>query len=400
MADTSTTSPVNLVPPVVEGGGGGLGRSFGGSSPAFTSQPFNLAGTAPAPIDIGLSPLPDFSATLNPNDLPLTPDRINNGPVSLAAPFAVNNTTNLASFGTAAPAPPPPVERAVLVSTNATNLPINETNYQIPFFLQSVLSTPAGSLPKGPLWVVTFENSFDTSAGAYIGNSGIPSIINKVDQYEPSIPKWNITKAIATICSDDFMKTKGCILTQNVTLPGEQIYHLAEGLQYNGFIRGAVGNGRQDYELLNIGFLNTNVSFVDNVIRPWVIMTGHLGMIARSGAQQYRTNITVRRLGVTDARQGPFIAQTFTFYGACPISVSSEDYTYDNENIVVKSASFVYQWYTVDSSHNVMARGNIGAGLSNRDLIIGNTGSRASNIQINPPASSTFPNAVTPYNLQ
>ena len=393
MADTSTTPPVNLVPPVVEGGG--LGRSFGGSSPAFTSQPFNfnLNENALVPTP-GLTPLPDTSSLNNNQNLVANYSPLN---VDLRT---INNTTNLASFGTAVPAPPPPVERAVLASTNTTNLPINETNYQIPFFLQSVLSTPAGSLPKGPLWVVTFENSFDTSAKAYIGNSGIPSIINNVDQYEPSIPKWNITKAIATICSDDFMKTKGCILTQNVTLPGEQIYHLVEGLQYNGFIRGAVGNGRQDYELLNIGFLNTNVSFVDNVIRPWVIMTGHLGMIARSGAQQYRTNITVRRLGVTDARQGPFIAQTFTFYGACPISVSSEEYTYDNENVVVKSASFVYQWYTVDSSHNVMARGNIGAGLSNRDLIIGNTGSRASNIQINPPASSTFPNAVTPYNLQ
>jgi len=373
---------------------------------ALINNPFNLAGTAPAPTDVGLSPLPDFSATLNPVPFQAqslsNPSTITAGNFGLTNPNAINNTDNFASNGTAVGNPKPsdtgstpvvePQVRAAIPP--ATTLPVSEMVYQIPFFLQSVLSTPAGALPKGPLWIVTFEGS--PNEGAYIGNSGIPQAVLSINDYEPGF--WNVTNAINTICSDSYMKTKGCILVQNVNLPGEQIYHTTEGLQYNGFIRGIVGNGRQDFETLRIGFLNTNVSFVDNVIRPWTIMTGHKGMIARSGKDQYRTNITVRRLGTNGAKQPPFILQTFTFYGACPISVDAEEYTTtDNETAVIKTATFVYQWYTVDTSRNVFAQGNVGSGVSNSALAT--TPTPQTGVVINPPAGSTFPSSVTPYNL-
>ena len=230
---------------------------------------------------------------------------------------------------------------------------------QIPFFLQNILSTPAGALPKGPLWIVQFEGSYDDSAGAYIGASGIPNIINQVADYEPKPTPWNTRKAIQTICSDNFLQTKACLLAQNVTVPGEGIVATGvEGIQYNGFIRGKVGGGRNDFEDLTIGFLNTNVSFVDNVIRPWVIMTGHKGLIARTGVDQYRTNISVHRLGISDHKDPPFILQTFNFYGVCPVQVSNEEYTYsDNGAPVIKNVTFTYLWYTVDSSKNKFATG-------------------------------------------
>jgi hypothetical protein len=374
--------------------------TFTGPPPANLTQQSNALGistTTPTGVPDITSPLlnPTNSAenavpTPNPSSVP---GNVGNGSgESGSGGTAVGNptpsTTPVPNNNVAAPSQ----------STAATTLPTNEINYQIPFFLQSILSTPAGALPKGPLWVVTFENSYDTTAGVYIGNSGIPSIVKSINQYEPNIPRWNVVNAINTICSDNFMTTKGCILTQNVTLPGEQIYHTTEGLQYNGFIRGVVGNGRQDFETLRIGFLNTNVSFVDNVMRPWVIMTGHLGMIDRSGTpQQYRSTLTVRRLGVSSAKEAPFILQTFTFYGVCPIGVDAEEYTTsDNGTVVVKTVTFVYQWYTVDSSKNNYAQGPV-ASLTNTNL--GVVATPNVGVQIYPPAGSTFPSAVTPYNL-
>lgn len=346
-----------------------VGQNFNGTVPlapvTFTSPLLNVSNTLPEtqnflnntvtnnPVDNFLGPPATYQSFAPTQENQIA---INNLtlPNSTFAPNAIDSFLNPAPTPVFTPTTTAPSYRGTPVSTNTTNIPDNEIVGQIPYFLQSVLSTPAGALPKGPLWVVTFDNSYDADAKAYIGKSGIPSIINSVADYEPQAPKWNVTKAIRTICSDNFLQTKGCILAQNVTVPGEGIIATGvEGIQSNSFIRSKVGQGRNDFEDLRIGFLNTNVSFVDNVIRPWVIMTGHKGLIARKGADQYRTNISVHRLGISNHGEPPFILQTFNFYGVCPTQVDSEEYTYnDNGTAVVRTATFTYQWYTVDSSKN------------------------------------------------
>jgi hypothetical protein len=333
----------------------------------INSTPANLQSSQGFTQDNVLVP-PNFDITTGVSTTPITFQgllRDNVAPPS--SPFPANNlnpdTLYLTGQGVPPSPPSPPIPTITVrksgtpVGTRPTNVPQTEITNSIPYFFESVLSTPAGALPKGPLWLVTFDNSYDSDRNAYIGKSGIPSIINSVADYEPQAPKWNVTKAIGTICSDNFLQTKGCILAQNVTVPGEGIVATAaEGIQSNSFIRSKVGLGRNDFEDLRIGFLNTNVSFVDNVIRPWVIMTGHKGLIARKGRDQYRTNISVHRLGISNYGEPPFILQTFTFYGACPIQVDSEEYTYtDNGTAVVRTATFTYQWYTVDSSKNKFA---------------------------------------------
>lgn len=221
----------------------------------------------------------------------------------------------------------------------------------VPYFLTAILSTPAGALPKGPLWVVTFD--FDDD---------LKNTIRLAKSYEPQLPEsWEIEKALATITTDTFQKTKGCVLAQSVNIPGESLITSFEGTQSNGFIRSRVGLGRQDFETLNISFLNTNVNFVDNVIRPWTIMTGHLGMIARPKEKKYRCNtVELIRLGVTSPDEPPVEIQKFNFYGVCPIAVESEQLTYDTAgNQTTKSASFAFQWYTVRSDKNSFALGEI-----------------------------------------
>lgn len=213
----------------------------------------------------------------------------------------------------------------------------------IPFFLNAVLSTPVGALPKGPLWVVVID--FDNN---------LRNTIKKVKEYEPRMPEaWDIDDALTTITSRRYQEEKGCVLSQSVSLPGEALITTAAGEQYNGYIRSQVGAGRQDFEPLRIGFLNTNVSFVDNVMRPWVIMTGHLGFIARPPSEKYRTTITLYKLGVESVDKAPFILQQYNFWGCCPVNISSEEYTYSAGNTaVVKSADFIYQWYTTTSTKN------------------------------------------------
>ena len=249
----------------------------------------------------------------------------------------------------------PPGAPPTQISPPSPTTPASKTNIQgpqtfigqIPFFLNAVLSTPAGALPKGPLWVIVFD--FDNN---------ILNTIKSVKDYEPTMPEpWSIEEALNTVTSQRYQQEKGCMFAQTVSLPGEQFLYGREGPQYNSYIRGGVGQGRVDFESVQINFLNTNVNFVDNVIRPWAVMTGHLGMIARPPEKKYRCNLTVYKLGVDRVDRPPFIAQQFNFWGVCPIGVGNEELTYSDNSLITKSAEFVYHWYTTSSNRNTFALG-------------------------------------------
>jgi hypothetical protein len=224
-------------------------------------------------------------------------------------------------------------------------------NSQIPFFLESFLSKPASALPKGAQWCLVFE-----------GGDGYSNII-PTDAIKTGVSlepkKWEIEKSIDVTLSPDYQTVKGCMFVQAVSIPGESNQINPEGLQVNGFIRSNVGGGRDTFPVLSMVFLETNVSFVDMVIRPWVIATSHLGMIARKGADNYRCNISVYKLGVYNRSTPPFVLQKFTFFGACPISVSGEEYNYTQTSSPInRETSFTYHYYNVENmqSQNLTLR--------------------------------------------
>lgn len=209
---------------------------------------------------------------------------------------------------------------------------------RIPSFLDTFLSKPASSLPKGGQWVVDFEGLTDVKQAIIDTAKLLP---NK---------GWNIEAGFNKITADDYTK-RGCLFAQAVEIPGESVVVNPEGIQKNHFIRTATGDGRSDYATaLRIVFLNTNVSFVDNVIRPWILTTARLGLIARPNTkgQQYRQDITVYKLGVTDSKTPPYIAEQYTFFGACPIEVTSEEYNYTPlTSPILREVTFTFHSYTL-----------------------------------------------------
>lgn len=231
-----------------------------------------------------------------------------------------------------------------------------ELGGQIPFFFESFLSKPASALPKGAQWVLTFDGVFNESpSGANSNNNSSEDQILPVRaikygiKYEPQT--WAIDDAIAATLTTDYQNKKGCLFVQAVQIPGESNQVNPEGFQQSGYIRSVTGNGRDAFANLQISFLETNVSFVDNVIRPWVIATAHLGMIARENEKNYRCNLSVYKLGVITPLDTPHITQKYTFFGACPIDVTGEEYNYTQTTSPVnRNASFTYHYYTIESS--------------------------------------------------
>lgn len=214
---------------------------------------------------------------------------------------------------------------------------------QIPHFFKSFLSRPASALPKGAFWVVDFENL-----------KSVVQAIKTTAKYERN-KGWDIEKGLDILVNDNEYKLKGCLFCQAVSVPGEQAIVNPEGIQKNHFLRTATGDGRADYAPngLRMVFLDTNVSFVDNVLRPWVVTTARLGMIARKegSSKQYRQTISVYKLGVLTYDKPPFVLQKYTFDGACPVDVSSEEYNYSPSTAPVsREATFVFHSYKLETN--------------------------------------------------
>jgi len=232
-----------------------------------------------------------------------------------------------------------------------------EFTEQIPYFLQQYLGKPASALPKNALWVANFQGVdlvkpaiLKTATLEQYGNTAAASTGS-----DPNNPEtgsgWNVAKGLDVII-EKYLKNnnKGCFFVQAVSVPGESMVANPEGIQQQNLLRTAVGGGRDAYTGLQMTFLDTNVSFVDSVIRPWVLTTARLGMKARSDAnQQYRAIIEVYKLGIYSPDKPPAVLQKYTFHGACPISVTSEEYNYIAATSPInREVVFNFHYYTFE----------------------------------------------------
>ena len=220
---------------------------------------------------------------------------------------------------------------------------------RVPAFLQNVLSSRAGALPKEAQWVVAWEGAGNTANTI----NGIPKVITRVNEFEPG-NGWDITAGFNAITADAFNGNMGCMFAQSVLIPGDSFQAQPDaGIQKNGLTQAYLGQGRNMPSNLVISFLNSNVDFVDNVIRPWVIMTSHLGLVARTGDLNYRTNVSFYKLGVTGPDTPPTLLLQYHFTGVCPISVDGHEYTYANYSSPIRrSATFIYNYYNIVSNQN------------------------------------------------
>lgn len=211
---------------------------------------------------------------------------------------------------------------------------------QAPDFLKSLLSTPIGSLPKVPIWAISFQAIplWVINNITYI-HSGYSSILKTPDQ-----------SLTATLAGGMLNGNRGCLFAQAVTVPGDGFTSNAEGQQNNGLYREYINQGRDDHNKIKISFLDTTISFTENIIRPWVVATSHLGMIARTGDLNYRTDMFLYRWSPGLRGGEPFIYQSWIFRQACPINVSNENIEYTPQSGVIRrDVEFIYQSYNTQA---------------------------------------------------
>lgn len=214
------------------------------------------------------------------------------------------------------------------------------TNNQIPFF-NNMLCQWAYNIPNKFSWVMVIT--------AHNRNYLLNKIKNTMPTYEP--PGWDIRQSADATWTESTQDVIGCIFAQGVSIPGESINidyaGVTEGSN-RGFINAPIINGRENFKPLRAGFLETNKSFVDGVLRPWSIVIGHEGLIAKPRERSIKSDIFVYQLAKNGECSPNIIRKAIIFRDCVPINIGEEELTYSNDSDYPKlQVDFVYNSYYV-----------------------------------------------------
>jgi len=153
----------------------------------------------------------------------------------------------------------------------------------------------------------------------------------------------------------------GCIFANGFQIASESLGYANAPIQNNrGFIPGTILGNRQAFSEneFTLNFRETNTSFVDQVIRPWLIMASHFGYVARDVSdpieqlKSVKTNITV--LQYTRSKEGlsQIPRKTWRFYNCVPVSLDTRtgDYNPEQEGIQNYNVKWIYDKYEISNN--------------------------------------------------
>jgi len=145
----------------------------------------------------------------------------------------------------------------------------------------------------------------------------------------------------------------GCVFARQVSLPSERISAGNEGLSYGGFQAPATASNREKYKALSVTFLETNASFLDLIIRPWVVLVGYNGLVARAADSPKAVKCRfadIIMLAKAGAGNPMLVRKLYRFYNLAPISIEGEEYSYAQDGLKYSTVTFAYDGYMVQDA--------------------------------------------------
>jgi hypothetical protein len=218
-------------------------------------------------------------------------------------------------------------------------------------YAEDILSTWAASPSLGNLFLVIFDFNSISALKDPISN------LNFLE--DNTLWPWD-SSAISTLLQKDFQnnssKLLGCVFAREVKMPGESI-QAGVGSSYGGHPGMPYIQGRSEFGKLTMTFLETNASFCDLIIRPWAILTGYYGLIARS--QRSPKNVKCRSVDVYELAKGGgdslinisssglMIKKQFNYSNVVPVSVDDSSVSHATEGFTNRNVTFLYESYSI-----------------------------------------------------
>jgi len=259
------------------------------------------------------------------------------------------------------------INSAVQGIANATNNFVGGT------VAQPGLSLLGTNLPGVPL--ISFRDQFLDSLGQW--TSSIPlntqfiilfdnfplGLTNNIIQnLEPIVQSTgfdiNLPKSITTNLKNQGIV--GCIFANSFNIGSDSLNYGNAPIPNNrGFIPGTILKDRGAFSenLLRIGLRETNTSFTDFVIRPWVIMASHFGYVARDLSDPVerlknpKCNITIVQYTRSAKGLSQIPRKSWRFYNCVPVNIDARDATYESgEDVKTFTTEWVYDKYEISSN--------------------------------------------------
>ena len=184
----------------------------------------------------------------------------------------------------------------------------------------------------------------------------IPAIVNTsnlqgVELIQGDKGGWNIdtVKSILVDRPENSQKA-GCIFVGGASIPSENLNSSSATIENNrGFLQGTILEGRDAYasNQLTIQFRETNSSFTDLILRPWLIMAAHRGFVARPVSESIKTNITIIQFGKFETGKPSTLRKVWKYYDCVPTAVDTRTLTYADEGLDAFNVTFAYDNYNM-----------------------------------------------------
>jgi hypothetical protein len=143
----------------------------------------------------------------------------------------------------------------------------------------------------------------------------------------------------------------GCVFARSVTVPGEMA-KISRADNFTGYLSPAISSGRKSLGTCKVQFLETHNSFVDFIIKPWLLLVSQYGLVARTPGS-YK-DVKCKTLDIIEmAKTGPYNSMTIRKVIKCfdvvPSSVGSSILNQNND-LITNTVDFSFNSYSVYDS--------------------------------------------------
>jgi hypothetical protein len=264
-----------------------------------------------------------------------------NNPISSAFSSIGQNLTNIGNGSNPLFAP----QVAQLFGFNVAGIPLISARDVFLTQMESWFT----AIPTDSQWIVLI-NQYPTCINT--------AVLQGLERTDGSRKGFDVNQAFKILTAFPLQKITGCLFAQSVNLPQESF-----GVDYvhiensRGFTPGLISKERESPSQLNIDFLETNTSFADFVIRPWIIAGSHFGFVTRnpkiSTEAQKNVKTTVQVLQYTRTVQNVSMIprKIWTFYNCAPVYIDGGSLDYQSQTSPTNiSTRWAYSHYTVENN--------------------------------------------------
>lgn len=205
------------------------------------------------------------------------------------------------------------------------------------YYLESVLNSFNGAIGLASLWYLYFDLASLTSAAG-----GAASVVNSKEYGSWGSRSESLD---GTYHNPDIFT--GCAFARQVTVPNEVLGVAGRGLEYGGYLAPLTLENRSSQQGFQVTFMETQASFVDHIIRPWLIKVGYMGLVARGDDSVKCRTVYINYLARTGSNSRLQVRKTFKFDNVVPATVNGFTNSQTEEGLSYTTVNFLYDKYSV-----------------------------------------------------